>query len=361
MIVVFGGCLLFLILSAFGIGTEGKGAFSKKISAKDGYCSREMTASINGYFLTTVFMAHLIQYMPEELYGPLDLMYIEVNRALGQLIVAMFLFYSGFGIMESIRYKKGYIVTFPKRRCLPFFVNFEIAALIYFVMSCAMGQSRSFLDVVKGFFAWESFGNSNWYVFAIFYLYLATYVVFRLRECRWFSKIPMAVAVFGVVFLSGLYILWMRHEGKGGWWYDTILCYSTGMFFSLCRNRIETWISQKRTHIRYAVCLAGAGIVFAVFYAMRADHKMYFEIISASFAVLVVLLTMKFRASNRGYTYIGQNLFSFYIYQRIPMIFLKNTIGKSDPMLYLLVCAILTVAISLIMNRFYQWLKKYFP
>ena len=361
MIVVFGACLLFLILSAYGIGTEGKWAFSKRISPKDGYCSREMTASINGYFLTTVFMTHLIQYMPENIYGPLDFMYIDVNRALGQLIVAMFLFYSGYGVMESIRYKEGYIVSFPKRRCFPFLVNFEIAALIYFFLSCMLGQVPTFHYAVKGFLAWESFGNSNWYVFAILYLYLATYVVFRLRECRVFSKIPMAAAVFGVVFFSGLYILWMRHEGKGGWWYDTIFCYSTGMFFSLCRNRMEVWISEKRTYLRYAVCLAGTGIVFFVFYAMRADHKMYFEIISASFAVLVVFLTMKFRASNRVYTYIGQNLFVFYIYQRIPMILLKNTIGKRNPVLYLLVCAILTIAISLVMNRFYQWIKKYFP
>lgn len=361
MIVVFGACLLFLILSAYGIGTEGKWAFSKRISPKDGYCSREMTASINGYFLTTVFMAHLIQYMPENIYGPLDFMYIDVNRALGQLIVAMFLFYSGYGVMESIRYKEGYIVSFPKRRCFPFLVNFEIAALIYFFLSCMLGQVPTFHYAVKGFLAWESFGNSNWYVFAILYLYLATYVVFRLRECRCFSKIPLAAAVFGVVFFSGLYILWMRHEGKGGWWYDTIFCYSTGMFFSLCRNRMEVWISEKRTYLRYAVCLAGTGIVFFVFYAMRADHKMYFEIISASFAVLVVFLTMKFRASNRVYTYIGQNLFVFYIYQRIPMILLKNTIGKRNPVLYLLVCSILTITISLVMNRFYQWIKKYFP
>ena len=225
MIVVFGTCLLFLILSACGIGTEGKRAFSKRISAKDGYCSREMTASINGYFLTTVFMAHLIQYMPENIYGPLDFMYIDVNRALGQLIVAMFLFYSGYGVMESIRYKKGYIVSFLKRRCLPFLVNFEIAALIYFYVLCLTGQVPTFHYAIKGFLAWESFGNSNWYVFAIFYLYLATYVVFRLRECRCFSRIPLAAAVFGVVFFSRGDFFLDREEGKRPRWFHRINLY----------------------------------------------------------------------------------------------------------------------------------------
>ena len=83
MILIFGLCFLFLVLSALGIGTKGKWAFSQPVSPKSGYCSREMTASINGYFLTTVFMTHLIQYMPASIYDSLDFMYIEVNRAFG--------------------------------------------------------------------------------------------------------------------------------------------------------------------------------------------------------------------------------------------------------------------------------------
>ena len=359
MIIIFGLCFLFLVLSALGIGTKGKWAFSQPISGKSGYCSREMTTSVNGYFLTTVFMTHLIQYLSDDVCGPLDFMYLSVNKALGQLIVAMFLFYSGFGIMESLRCKEGYISLFPKRRFLPFFINFEIAAVVYLLVSCVTDEIPTFCYAIKGFIAWENFGNSNWYVFAIFYLYVATYTVFRIREIKWFRKIPMWFAVFGIVFLSGIYILWMRHAGKGGWWYDTILCYSAGMFFSLGRKAFEKWLAGQKRHLRYVTALVFAIAAFAFFYSMRAEHKMYFEIISVTFAIIVVLLTMKFRASNRVYTYIGQNLFSFYIYQRIPMILLQDSLGKSNPVMYLLVCAVLTAGICFVMIRFYRWLKKY--
>ena len=361
MILIFGLCFLFLVLSAFGIGAKGKWAFSQPVSPKSGYCSREMTASVNGYFLTTVFMTHLIQYMSWSIYGPLDIMYIEVNRALGQLIVAMFLFYSGYGVMESLRHKKGYISSFPKRRLLPFFVNFEIAAVIYLFVSCATNQTPTFWYALKGFAAWESLGNSNWYVFAILYLYVVTYIVFRIRETKWFRKMPLWFAVFGIVFLSGIYILWMRHAGKGGWWYDTILCYSAGMFFALGRETFEKWLAGGKRYLHYVASLVFAVAIFALFYSMRAEHKMYFEIVSVTFAIVVVLLTMKFRASNRVYTFIGQNLFSFYIYQRIPMILLKDSLGKGNAVVYLLVCAVLTAGISLLMIRFYRRLKKYLP
>lgn len=359
MIITFAICLLFLILSALGVGTKGKWAFSQPVSQPAGYISREMTASINGYFLTTVFMTHLIQYTAASTYGALDLMYLDANRALGQLIVAMFLFYSGFGVMESIRRKDKYIMSFPKRRLLPFFVNFEIAALLYLLVSCMMGKIPSALYVIKGLFAWESFGNSNWYVFAILYLYVATYLVFRIREFPVFQKVPMWLAVFGVVFLSGVYVLWMRHEGKGGWWYDTIFCYSAGMLFALCRSSVERWFASKKGNLCYVASLVLTGLIFYFFYVRRMEHKTYFEIISVTFALIIVLLTMKFRASNRIYTYIGRNLFCFYIYQRIPMILLKDSLGAYNPTIYLLVCAALTMAISLIMIRFYRWLDKY--
>lgn len=361
MILIFGLSFLFLVLSALGIGTKGKWAFSQPVSKNSGYCSREMTASVNGYFLTTVFMTHLSQYLSEDVCGPLEDMYFSVNKALGQLIVAMFLFYSGYGVMESLRHKEGYISSFPKRRLLPFFVNFEIAALIYLIVSCATNQTPTFRYAIKGFIAWDSLGNSNWYVFAILYLYVVTYIVFRIRETKWFCKMPMWFAVFGIVFFSGVYILWMRHEGKGGWWYDTILCYSAGMFFSLGREILEKWLAGGKRHLRYVASLVFVIAIFAFFYSMRTEHKMYFEIISVTFAIIVVLLTMKFRASNRVYTYIGQNLFSFYIYQRIPMILLQDSLGKGNPVVYLLVCAVLTAGISFLMIRFYRRLKKYLP
>lgn len=361
MIILFGLCLLFLVLSAFGVGTKGKWAFSQPVSKNSGYCSREMTASVNGYFLTTVFMTHLRQYLSGDAYGPLDTMYFSVNRVLGQLIVAMFLFYSGFGVMESLRHKEGYISSFPKHRIIPFFVNFEIAVMIYLIVTCIHEGVPEFWHTVKAFIAWESLGNSNWYVFAILYLYVATYIVFRIRETKWFHKMPLWFAVFGIVFLSGIYILWMRHEGKGGWWYDTILCYSAGMFFSFVRESLEKALLGQKRNLRYVAALAFSIVVFVFFYSMRAEHKTYFEIISVTFAIIVLLLTMKFRASNRIYTYIGQNLFSFYIYQRIPMILFRNSLGKGSPTVYFLVCAIVTVAISLVMIRFYRWLKKYLP
>ena len=57
----------------------------------DHYLSRETTVSVNGLFIIIVFFSHIQSYiaLPPAVHG--------VTSGLGQLMVAMFLFYSGYG------------------------------------------------------------------------------------------------------------------------------------------------------------------------------------------------------------------------------------------------------------------------
>ena len=61
------------------------------------YMSRESTASVNGIFILVVFVSHMKSYvvLPEVLR--------QATTGLGQLMVAMFLFYSGCGIHKKKR------------------------------------------------------------------------------------------------------------------------------------------------------------------------------------------------------------------------------------------------------------------
>ncbi len=68
------------------------------------YCSRKQTSTINGIFSLLIFLSHASQYTV--LGGALDNPYLAMRKYLGQIVVASFLFYSGYGMMESIN-KKG--------------------------------------------------------------------------------------------------------------------------------------------------------------------------------------------------------------------------------------------------------------
>ncbi len=338
---IFIAFLLFLFAGGLGFGKP-----------NNDFLSRDMTTTINGYFLTTVFMTHIIQYISAAQYHPIDQWYLQVNRFLGQLIVAMFLFYSGYGVMESIKYKEDYIKSFPRKRLLAFALDFWIAAIIYLFISCGTGHPPTLRYAIEAFFAWESLGNSNWYVFAIMYLYFATYFTFRFLPKK-YEK----CSIFIVLFLSLCYIFFMERH-KGGWWYDTILCYVAGMFFSATITQFRKFMATRKASYSFVLSLAFAGFVIA--YLFKPHNVWRFEVLSICFAILVVLITMKMKANNPIYSYIGKNLFPFYIYQRIPMILLKDNLCQYNIYLYFLTCVVITVAICMIMipfqRKLHQWI-----
>lgn len=336
--IIFIGCLLVLAANALGAGKK-----------NNDFMSRDMTSTINGYFLTTVFMTHFIQYLSADSYNGLDWMYIYINRALGQLIVAMFLFYSGYGVMESIKNKEGYIRTFPVKRILLLALDFEIAALIYLGVSCLTNNTHTFRYAIKAFFAWESLGNSNWYVFAIMYLYIVTYLSFCLNHSR-----NIGISLILVVLFTVFYMYFMAQH-KGGWWYDTVMCYPAGMLFSWQLNKARAYFGRGW---KYGIGLLVLVCSFCGVYVFRKENVWFFELLAVLFALIVVMLTARFKATGRLYGYIGKNLFCFYIYQRVPMILFKDILGKQNIYLYFFICVLATALIGMIMIKVYGWLHK---
>ncbi len=348
--ILFAGFFLLLALSAFGVGKPNKDCLS-----------RDMTTTINGYFLTTVFMTHFIQYLSSDMYNTVDLAYIFINRKLGQLIVALFLFYSGYGVMESMKHKESYIKTFPLKRILTLVVDFEIAAVIYLIVSCATGQPPTVRYAIEAFFAWESLGNSNWYVFAIMYLYIATYLSFRFIPSRFTPKkltpeIGRWISI-ALIFAFTVFYMWFMERHKGGWWYDTVLCYTAGMIFSCFAEKFRRTFCTKALK-RYVLTCSILFIAFAITYHFRSKSVWCFELLSILFALLFVFATVKMKASNPLYSYLGKNLFCYYIYQRIPMILFKDTLGTYNIYLYFLVCVVITIGICSLMIPLYGKIHK---
>ena len=85
-----------------------------QLSPKDGgnyisdYMSVDKTMAIKGIFIIIVFFSHFNSYATFR--SALDLAYLEDFSKIGQRMVAMFMFYSGYGVMESVKKKNmGYV------------------------------------------------------------------------------------------------------------------------------------------------------------------------------------------------------------------------------------------------------------
>lgn len=302
------------------------------------YLSVENTQAIKGIFIIMVFFSHFNSYIV--LSGTLDGVYNKLFLFIGQAMVAPFLFYSGYGVMESIKRKQNvYIASFPKNRILATLFNFDCAVLLYLVLSIVLGNKITIKQVLLSFIGWEALGNSNWYIFVILFLYLVTYIVFKLLGNKSYY---LSVFILGGVVCVVIYLTY-RFQIKEGYWYDTALCYVFGMGYSLIKTNVEK-IMQKHITI-WAVSLAGfAGL----FFILRGRGIAWDMVANLMFTAAIIVFSMYVTLNNRVLNWCGRHLFELYILQRIPMIvFQRLGLQKVSILLYFVVCAAVTVGLSI--------------
>ncbi len=133
---------------------------------------------------------------------------------------------------------------------------------------------------------------------------------------------------------------------KANYWYNTMLCFNAGMFFSLYKNHFEKYATA-HYGISIVLLICSMALLILVPYSFRG---VTYNVFSIAFSLLVVLLTMRIKVNNRVLIWLGKNLFPLYIYQRIPMIVFATVAGgywvAEYPILYVVVCAMVTVVIA---------------
>lgn len=300
---------------------------------KDGsHLSPEQTSAINGFFVLLVFLRHTVDYMD---FGAWDSIFVFVNQRLDQLIVVPFLFYSGYGVCCSIQ-KKGqrYVSQLPRNRFLKVWLHFALAVLLYHVLAIVMGKDYGPVRIALSYTGWDSIGNSNWYIFAMLYMYLATWLSFTV-----FQK-NHHLAAGTLTALAASYILFMR-EWKGIWWYDTALVYPVGVLYGLYGAHFEKWL---RNSLR-PLALVGMGSCFAVCYLLR-EGLVWRELMAVVFALTIVLGTIIFKVGNPILKFLGTYTFEIYILQRLPMILLQGRF--SNQYVYLGASFVVTLVIAVV-------------
>lgn len=138
----------------------------------------------------------------------------------------------------------------------------------------------------------------------------------------------------------------------GEYWVDTTFSYYAGAVFSLYKSK---FIKLFESHYWWSliVCI----LLFLVSYYF--PYRRFFiadNVCAVSFALLIVLVTMRIRVENIPLKWLGQNLFPLYIYQRLPMIALLSIADGY----FVAEHEYLYVALSLVITILIAYLYKYF-
>ena len=302
------------------------------------YLSLAQTQAVKGIFILLVFFSHFSSYVTLTQWK--DRLWLNLIGLVGQGMVTLFLFYSGYGVMESIRKKgKAYIAAMPKNRILATLFRFDCAVILFVILALFLGETLSFSRVVLSFIGWDAVGNSNWYIFAVLALYAITWIAFRLSG----SDKPLLGT--GLVFLGTFfYILILSFRGlKPMHWYDTALCYPLGMAWSLLSG--SKWESLLKKWIPWILALLVSVAGWYIFHNL-AYTPINQICTNLFFTLAFVLATMRISLGNPVLNWCGKHLFPLYILQRLPMIALKY-LGLHDVsvVLYFLCCLGITAAL----------------
>lgn len=315
------------------------------------YLSIDRTKSIKGVFIIIVFFSHFNSYATFTNYY--DLQYLEFIQFIGQSMVTLFLFYSGYGVMESIK-RKGlcYVNRIPVKRMLGVLIRLDIAVMLYVALDLILGIGNITIGkVLLSLFGWESVGNSNWYIFVIILMYAITYVSFEFfgRCSRFYSFSVAVVTVLTTVYV----VVILKLDLRPSHWANTALCYPIGMIWSLTRGKIDKFLN--RNIVNYIISLLACLTVSTVFRAINGISLIY----HVFFALFIVLLTMHLTLDNRILRWCGQHLFEIYILQRIPMIICSRVgLFVVSNVLSFAVCLLSTVAFSFVYAKALNFLLK---
>ena len=304
--------------------------------------SREQSRAIKGIFVATVFFSHFCSYVS---FGHwFDKPLPVYCHWVGQIMVVPFLFYSGFGIFESAK-KKGssYVGTFPRKRILKTLLHFDMAVLLFVAFDAFFAPGvLSGSKIVASLVAWDSVGNSNWFIFAILCAYVfcwAGLALFKNDRFRaWLATAGLCILYIVVV-----------SRFKAAWWWNTILAFPLGCAMSLWRNNL----SFAERPLPWCACLAFgvAGLALGKS-GWIPSSSIGSQIELFSMSILLVISSMGLAIESKPLSWLGDNVFGIYILQRLPMEFGK-ILGWNDSHvhLYFLFCLATTLLLAVLFGK----------
>lgn len=312
------------------------------------YMSPSKTGAIKGIFVVIVFFSHVRQYIAVPTTG-VNALFFGVLVFLGQLMVVMFLFYSGYGIAVSVAKKDGYVKTIPQRRILKVWLDFAIAVTIFFFVSRAIGVKYDAKQLLWSLLGLKTVGNSNWFIFVIIVLYILTFIAFAITGGK--KHLIAGIVAITVLSVGATVVMW-HFFGNHYWWYDTIMCYPLGMWYYVAKPYIDKKLLG--SFDRWFAAVAASAICFSALKALLGalrGSRIVFIPMALVFAIGVVLLSMRISVNNAVLRWFGSRVFGIYILQRIPMMILRYYGYNRNPFIFTAVCFAITIVLAEIFER----------
>ena len=289
----------------------------------DDYMNLESTSSIKGIFVWMIILSHNKSYYKKNY----KYLYIKILNCLKQKIVSLFFFYSGYGIIESIK-KKGikYPDTLPKKSII-LFIKFQLILLIFILNNLFLGIKMNINKYLLSIIFKESIGNSNWFAYTIISFYFYSYLSFGLIKIN--NILFLELIIISLLCYFHGYFTYNFFYPKNLYAVDNILCFLLGIYYSNLKNKIDNLIMKND------IIYFGFLFLLILFYDYNNKRNKYvlnISIHNALFSLIIIILSMKIKFNNEFLKFLNIHSYSIYLLQRIIMIIIyyKNLFQQNE-------------------------------
>lgn len=308
--------LLFLLL--FQASSSGPENFQEE------HFTKNFELPLRGFFTLVIVFHHLSQYLDHP--GPFRV-FLEV----GILCVAVFFFYSGYGLRKSVLTNPGYFRHFFFRRYIkifvPFFLCNALYLFVYFLTGKRYGIKLS-LEYLSGI---RLINPQSWYIIVIALFYFVFFLAFRCIRKPAVSF--LLLGIFQIAFptycmVKGPGVYWFQGE----WWFNSSSLFFIGVLTAQFEKQIMAFARKW-----YYPLLLGAAVTFLYFFPKSVqvldrieplllnEHIFAKEMLESwicflwqtfaviSFVAFVFLLTLKIKFSNVFLRFLGTRSLELYL------------------------------------------------
>ncbi len=315
---------------------------------QEDHFTKDYELPLRGFFTLVIVYHHLSQYLTEP--GP----FLPLQEA-GLLCVAIFFFYSGYGVMKNALAGKSYFHHYFVRRYSKIFVPFYLCNMIYLAVYFFTGERFGLGLSLKYLLGIRLINPQSWYIIVIALFYLVFFLCFHL--IRKPSVSLLVLAAFQIAFPTYCMV---RGPGialfQGDWWFNSSSLFLVGVILARYEDRIMA-ISRKS----YLFWLGLSALLFLFLFpasirvkdqieALLINEQIFVKemldnwisfiwqtLAVISFTAFVFLLTLKIRFSNRFLIFLGNHSFELYLIHGLFLEILRGeTVYVASDFLYTL-------------------------
>ena len=317
--------------------------YMKQKQYNQNYLNKENTNALRGLAVLTIFIHHTVRHFTQE--SVLKTIFINA----GFLAVAIFLFVSGYALMEQSSKRKDYLKGFFFNKIIKIYAIFVGANIIVTILdNIFLHTNYSIMNIITSSLKMNfSDGRSLWFVFIILYFYMAFFLSRKYLKSN--KQVCISLLCFSLVYIAGFCIM-----KKGTWWYNTAICFPIGCVVQMNKEKILQCISKN-----YLIHLLASIILFgSTMYLYQGMQIMWLQfIMPIIFIYMIVCVCMKIQLKSKVLETVNKMSFEIYLLQLVILniIFQKN---ETKSFIWYIVSLGLIVVLSYGLNKGINFIFK---